>query len=416
MKCKRFYFVGAVLLIISSASLAAAESLPDTREFSQDQRLAAFRHYKDVSPADLPAPTVVEVPFGNEPIERFNFALQNKTSGAFEPYLFRKETRANEVPFVLNSNATSGSGRMNDGDTESYSEFFLPEDGGVGLARIRITSQKLVTSSSLSVVLDNHVALPNMIEIIASADASRRVVLAKSRMDWQTVRFPKTSAREWEISFSYSQPLRISELRLVQEDVSYADSQALRFLAKPGESYRIYFDPDRNIDIPTGEGGNFFTDEDVVVLPFSPSFQNAEYTPADVDGDKIKDILDNCVSVSNPLQEDINGNGRGDACDDFDKDGIINSVDNCPENPNRNQADEDGDSVGNACDGEESRITERLSWLPWAGMGLAGLVLVILTVFMLGSLKKGGGDGGVPPEAKETPKSEPPVSDGQKIV
>jgi len=32
--------------------------------------------------------------------------------------------------------------------------------------------------------------------------------------------------------------------------------------------------------------------------------------------------------------------------------------------------------VGDECDGEESRLTERYTWVPWVGMGLAALVLV----------------------------------------
>ena len=394
MKSKTIYFFGVTFLVFASASVTMAESLPDVKEFIADSRLSAYRQYKDVSPADLPVPTVVEVSFGSEVIERFNFTVENKTSGGFEPYLFKQETRTNETPFTLSSNAVSGLDKMSDRKTESYAEFLLPDEGGAGFAEIRLKSGKPITSSAVSLILDNHVALPNNIEISATTDAGRRVVVARRRMDGQTVQFPKTKASDWTISFSYNQPLRISELQLVQDDVSQTNFRVLRFLAKPGLSYRIYFDPDRNISLPIGESGNFFTDEDVVVLPFISSSLNSLYLPADVDQDKIRDIFDNCVSVANPLQDDVNGNGRGDACDDFDRDGIINSADNCPDNPNRNQEDEDGDKIGNVCDGEESRVTERLSWLPWAGMGLAGIVLVVLIVLTLGSNKKDKGDDG----------------------
>ena len=56
----------------------------------------------------------------------------------------------------------------------------------------------------------------------------------------------------------------------------------------------------------------------------------------DTDGDGVPDVSDNCSSP-NLDQADIDGNGRGDACDacpldaanDADGDGICSDVDNC---------------------------------------------------------------------------------------
>lgn len=79
----------------------------------------------------------------------------------------------------------------------------------------------------------------------------------------------------------------------------------------------------------------------------------------DSDLDGIANHLDNCPSISNPNQADVDADEIGDVCDlDNDNDGILNNVDNCPVNNNPTQADLDNDGIGDACDLQDNRDSD----------------------------------------------------------
>ncbi len=70
------------------------------------------------------------------------------------------------------------------------------------------------------------------------------------------------------------------------------------------------------------------------------------------DPDEWGDVCDNCDLVDNPDQADINGDDQGDVCQrrDRDDDGWPNVEDNCGYDYNWDQHDEDWDGMGDVCD------------------------------------------------------------------
>ena len=382
---KQGIFGGVVIAGVAYAVIAAGQAAP-----APIDAVKAYRSFADVNAAKVAVPTVLEVPFGNTLLERSELLVVDTVTGEAQPYYVKegkfRETRVSASGPVPMDSAT-------DGDMSSYADFPLPETEQ-GRAEITLTGASPITTAALTISVGENVALPNTIQIRARTADGDRIVLATGPMRSRTVYFPVTDAATWMISLTYGQPLRITDIRLQERITAAEDDRAVRFLAQPGSAYRIYFNPDRSAFVSTAEGGNLSGDQDILRVGTGAASENPAYVMADGDGDGLPDIRDNCVSLANADQADTNANGRGDACDDFDRDGRMNSADNCMNLPNGAQADEDGDGIGDACDGEESRVTEKYAWLPWAGMGAAALVLMTLFGVMLHSLKK---DDSAPP-------------------
>lgn len=340
---------------------------------------SAYRDVISVAPQNIVVPTVVEVPLVGMITARSVMAIEQETGRNTSAHLI--ETYSTTPELVTAYSDTTNAHVLVD-ENLTTGALYPIDESREGRTRIILSTQKPITSSNLLLHLEKNVALPTTVEIrTRDQNASEAIILAQTRVLDTNISFIPTTATEWLIDVTYAQPLKINELTLVQDAVEANVYRAVRILAQPGMTYDIYLNPDRFVNVQS-TGANLLDDDGVVRLSPHTTGENPEYVQADSDDDSISDYIDNCVLVSNPDQIDVNRNGKGDACEDFDRDGIQNDRDNCVELPNRDQYDTDGDGKGDACDEEESRLTERLPWVPWVGMGIAGVVLAGLFVLV----------------------------------
>lgn len=381
------YLGQAALLIVLTLPVAVFASTPAVASTSafvtpdatpKQSVVSAFQQYLSLFPK-ISVPTVLEISLNQDILTFPIVALYNMVTNEFEPYFLTSVVKGDTPSQIEAKGAVGSTYALSDGSYETYLEFPLRE--GANKAEITFTFSKPIVASSLSFALDNYVALPQTISIQADTATGPYTVLASTRLYQSSLTFPKTTSAVWHVSFDYVQPLRITEMKFNEFSPGVAVSRGVRFLAQPGQSYQIYVDADRYVLPVQKEAGDLSSNKGVVTVNGSSPVMNQSFTPSDSDGDTVPDLTDNCVSTANTDQKDSDANGRGDVCEDYDRDSIVAAKDNCPDMPNQNQIDTDADNVGDVCDNFDNRITERMPWLPWVGIGVAGVV--ILGLFIL---------------------------------
>ena len=362
-----------------------------TPTLTQLQIFSLFKYVAHIGNLNLSTPKIIEVRMynGNEQ----TVAVREIESNTRQPVAFVTKTTA--TPYSIYSlPAASNSAALNDDNTETYVEYqpvtvyTTPQESNVTLT---FKYDQPITTSQLTFELDKNVAIPDYVEMDVYKNGQRNAVITKQRINSGVILFPQYTADQFEVTFYYAQPLRITEAKFIETQASYS-ARYVRFLARPGYSYQLFREPEGVVPYQyLPESGNL-VEGDVNVMEikdvqFSP---NASYTPPDQDRDGVTDATDNCISFTNPDQKDVNNNRVGDACEDFDADGVLNAVDNCPDIPNAMQQDKDEDGMGDHWDAEESRLVEQWKFLPWLGIAVG--FGVVLLLFKLTMQQPGEGD------------------------
>jgi hypothetical protein len=340
----------------------------------------AFQQYTDLSPK-IEVPTIIE--------------LSVKPSSHSAPTPFFVIDRGTEIPIAslvktesvqkapIITTSTPGAEKLIDrNDSTSYEFYFT---GTQSRATVTFNTPEAKSYSGIIIRPEANSALPTQVEVLTTlASGEQKYVIADTPVTGTRFQFPEQAGVVWNVTFTYTQPIRLSELVFQESQPTYDNLTLVRFLAQPGQQYRIYSQPDYALSLPYLPTNHLSFSQDVKQrIETSIFVNNPLYTPSDQDRDGFVDHQDNCPRVANPDQEDRDNNNIGDKCEDFDRDGLSNSTDNCPDFPNTDQQDTDGDRIGDTCDTYENRVTERNPWLPWAGIGIATFVLIMLYAVMI---------------------------------
>lgn len=379
---KKIFWIMLLIFVFNTVTVFA-ENINEIEE-DKEHSLTAFQSVMQLPVQDIKVPTMVEVPINFDQKALDSVVVVDKSDDSFVPNLVISNDEVKNITWnALNESTTNKVVSLVDGDSETFTEYAVSNDGQMSQNSIVLKANQQITTSSLTLNLDEFVALPKTIQISTRDTKEPKIILAKTPMRSSTINFPEVTAKSFQIDFEYAQPLRIRELSLNPIIASDENKNFVRFLAHPGKSYDVYFNADRYVKIETGERPNLRSDENVFKSNVLSIMKNVLYTKADSDSDGVPDEIDNCVKFENANQDDIDGNGRGDVCDDFDRDGVVNVEDNCPDEPNRSQKDSDLDKIGDVCDEEESRFFAKYPWLPMTLIIMTGVMVIGLFLIVL---------------------------------
>jgi len=342
-------------------------------ENTVQQSISKFEKFQIIPPflTNLKIPTVIEMSL--DYTQNFNdqYLIVEKDTNQPQPYSINKHSVDINYKVFSNINKVDEY-KLSDQNNSTYVNYEIDNNTQSSVVW-NINYAEPIITNTFFYNLDENSRTPIKITIEKFENGQKSTILLNEDVSTNKIQFPTSTSSNWQVTVTYNQPLRVNEVGFLQNQ-NNSSSYYIRFLARPKKTYYIYSKPNTFINITTPESGMLDTTDAISIK--APLIQNnIAVNEPDSDGDGIFDKADNCMYITNQDQIDLNKNQIGDACEDFDNDTIINSLDNCPDQPNKNQIDTDGDGIGNHCDTEESRLTEKIKWLPWLGL-IIGFTIV----------------------------------------
>ncbi len=340
-----------------------------------------YRSFIEVVPDTSTIPTVLEVPL---PSDADYVLVYEPATNTYIDSSINKSVVYDDVTYSIFSNeSTDGisgfEADLLDDNFETSIDLLVKQANTISKSDFYINSSKVVDVSSLDIVYGTDSALPREVSLYVITPNGEELMAVRTGYEVRNIKFPLQFGQSWRLAFVYDEPIRISDIKFGPADFKTVVDKVI-FLAQPNLNYLVYLYPQNLTYVPLRSSGNLSQAESFPPASVSSIMVNPQYIKLDQDQDKVPDEIDNCPQHPNPDQISSRNSLKGDVCDDFDNDGVINISDNCQFLPNSNQKDEDSDGIGNECDSSESRLTEKYPWLPWIGMGITLVVLLILFV------------------------------------
>lgn len=386
---KKILLVTLILFPVIFAT-AQTQDWDPLKEVDESSKIKNFQNYLNVPNIDIKTPTQIEVYLDSSQLKNSSIGVFDKSTKQF---VYNRVLEYKTIPTPIAQVTDFPTGQMLynlfDNNLSTYSNFYLNGNNN-DQTKIRVYYPKPLKTSSVTINLDRNVALPSYVTISSRIGSKIVVLLNKYRPTGNVINFPETEAQEWIIEIDYSQPLRITEINF-KDAKSSVDKKGVNFIALPNHTYSVYANPEVSFsaysgkEVPNIYNNNFATKVSETPLELSV---NPDFVEIDTDSDMVPNSKDNCPSVSNSDQTDINNNKVGDLCEDYDKDNILNYVDNCQEVSNYNQKDTDGDKIGDLCDPDESRLTEKYPFIVWGALLFACLIFIVLLYNVADKIRK----------------------------
>ncbi len=409
---KRYLF--SILFILSGIFVtipyvnAQTDNWEPVKPNDQSSLLKKYKNFAVIQELNIVVPTVVELSVTTEDAgEGMTDVFNNTTREFVYSSLSLYQKPGPNVVTISSSTNVPGTNTFFDDKTTTGGILYLNGKNSESVD-FTVDYTEAFQSTSINLFLGDNSPLPVSITISAEINGSMKTLVNNKSLTSSKVSFPSITAKKWYIKITYNQPFRLNEIS-ISNTAKEISRKTVRFLALPGNSYSVYSNTEKSFN--SGFSWNNYPDlnnaKTIKSIGFVSLFQNPSFKPSDMDSDGVVDSIDNCPSLANENQEDLNKNNIGDVCDDFDLDGVMNSTDNCPDKANLNQKDTDGDKIGDLCDPDESRLTEKYPFVVWVGIGFATLIFLVLLFVAGNKIRKNNLDGDV------SNNPQPPVSTPQ---